>query len=63
MYTHFKKGLHSARRNNDLVVYRAETATFGQKSLKTLGPKIWNSLPEDVKDLTSRPKFTEFIKT
>ena len=28
-----------------------------------MGPKIWNSLPEDVKDLTSLQVFTEFIKT
>ena len=34
-----------------------------QRSVKrTLGPKIWNSLSEDVKDLTSLPEFTEFIK-
>ena len=36
---------------------------FGEKSLSTLGPKIWNSLPEDVEDLTSLSKFLEFIKT
>ena len=28
-----------------------------------MGPKIWNSLPEDFKDLTSLQVFTEFIKT
>ena len=43
-------------------VNRAKTAIFGEKRLRTLGPKIWNSLPEDIKDLTSLPKFTEFIK-
>ena len=41
MHSYFKKGSHSASRKNDLVVYRA------------LGPKIWNSQPEDVRDLTS----------
>ena len=61
--TYFKKSSYSARRKNDLVVNRAKTTTFGGKSLRTLGPKIWNSLPEDIKDLTSTPKFTEFIKT
>ena len=53
MHIYFKKGSHSARRRNDLVVNRAKSATFVEKSLRTLGPKIWNSLPEDVKDLTS----------
>ena len=33
MHTHFKKGLHSAREKNDLVVNRAKTTTFGEKSL------------------------------
>ena len=48
---------------NDLVVNKAKTTTFGEKNLRTLGSKIWNSLSEDVKDLTSLQKFTEFIKT
>ena len=63
MHIYFKKGSHSARRKNDLVVNRIKTTTFGEKSLRTLGPKICNSLPEDVKDLTCLPKFTESIKT
>ena len=63
IHTYFKKDSHSARRKTDLVVNMAKTITFGEKSLRPLGPKIWNSLPEDVKDLTSLLKFTEFIKT
>ena len=53
MHIYFKKCSHSARRRNDLVVNRAKSTTSVEKSLRTLGPKIWNSLPEDVKDLTS----------
>ena len=63
MHTYFKKGSHSARTKNDFVVNRAKTTTFGEKSLRTLGRKISNSLPEDIKDLTSLPKYTVFIKT
>ena len=63
MYIYFKKGSHSARRKNELVVFRAKTTTFGKKSLWTLEPNIWNSLPEDVKSLTSFSKFVQFIKT
>ena len=63
MGTYFKKGSQSVRRIDDLVVNRAKTTALGEKSLRTLGPKIWHSLPEDVKDLTSLQKFTEFIKT
>ena len=47
---YFKKDSHSARRKNGLVANRAKTTTFGEKSLRVLGSKIWNSLPEDVKD-------------
>ena len=40
MCTYFKKGSHSSRRKNDLVVNRAKTATFGEKSLRTLDLKF-----------------------
>ena len=33
------------------------------KSLKTLGPKIWNQLPGDIKSKTSYSKFKEYIDT
>ena len=63
MHIHFKRSSRSVGRKNYLVVNRAKTITFGEKSLRILGPKTWNSLAEDVKDLTSNPKFTEIIKT
>ena len=61
MHTYFKKDSRFAKRKNELVVNsnRAKTGTFDGKSLRTLGAKIWNSLPEDVKDLTAVQKFTE----
>ena len=62
MHTYFKKGSHYARCTNDLAVNRIKTIMFSVKSLRTLGPKIWNSQPEDVKDLISLPKFKKFIK-
>ena len=62
MHTYFKKGSYFSRRKNDLVVNRAKTTTFDKNSLRTLGPKIWNPLPEDIKGLTLLPKFAEFIK-
>ena len=62
MYTFFKKGSHYASRKNDVVVNRAKTTTFREKSLRPLGPEIWNSLAEDIKDFTSLPKFTELLK-
>ena len=35
MHTYFKKGSHSARRKNDLVINRVKTTTFGEKGLRT----------------------------
>ena len=61
MHTYFKVRTLQ-RKKTDLVVYRAKTVTLGEKSLRTFRPKIWNSLPEDVKDFVSLPKFTSFIK-
>ena len=40
MYKYFKRDSHSAWRKNDSVINREKTATFGEKSLRTLGPKI-----------------------
>ena len=37
--TYFKKGSHSARRKNDLIINREKTTMFVEKSLRTLGPK------------------------
>ena len=62
MHIYFKNGSHSARRKNNLVINRGKTTTFDEKSLRTQGPKIWNSLLKDVKDLTSLQKFREVIK-
>ena len=61
MHTYFKVRTLQ-RKKIDLVVYRAKTVTLGEKSLRSFRPKIWNSLPEDVKDFASLPKFTSFIK-
>ena len=61
MHTYFQKCSHSARRKNELLI--GQNPTFGEKSLRTLGPKPWISLREDVKDLTSLLKFSDFIKT
>ena len=40
MCTYFKKASHAARRKNNLVVNRAKTTTFGEKSLRNWDLKI-----------------------
>ena len=49
-------------RQND-IVKRINTSRFGTQSLRSLGPKIWNNLPSNIKSETSFLKFKEYIKT
>ena len=35
-------------RPNNIVVKSHNSATYGDKSLMTVGPKIWNALPEKI---------------
>ena len=44
-------------RQNDIIVKRINTSRFGTQSLRSLGPKIWNNLPLNIKSETSFPKF------
>ena len=50
-------------RPNGILVKHHNTITYGTKSLKALGPKIWNQLPEDLKSEISYTKFKEYIDT
>ena len=59
----FTPKLYPKVRPNDILVKHHNTMTYGTKSLKTLGPKIWNQLPEDIKSETSYTKFKEYIDT
>ena len=45
----FTSKLHPKVRPNDILVKHHNTITYGARSLKTLGPKIWNQLPGDFK--------------
>ena len=46
---------------NNIVVKIHNRATYRDKNLTTLGPKIWNKLPEKIKPETSYKKFKEHI--
>ena len=39
-------------KQNDIIVKRINTSRFGTQSLRSLGPKIWNNLPSNIKYLT-----------
>ena len=53
----FMKNISTSKENaricsNNIVFKSHNSATYGDKSLMTLGPKIWNALPEKIKSET-----------
>ena len=55
----FLAKLNARVRPNDILVKTRKSAAFGDKSLATLGPKIWNALPQNIKAENSYVKFKE----
>ena len=53
----------STRWPNNIVVVKTNTTTYGTKRLRSLGPQIWNSLPEHIKAETSFAHFQSLINT
>ena len=53
----------SARPTKNITVVRANTNKYGTKSLRLLGPRAWNSLPEHIKGETSYAHFRSLINT
>ena len=52
-----------SRRPNDLQHYRPNQTTFGSNSLRSLGPQIWNRLPDDIKSAENLVQFKRLIKS
>ena len=52
---------NSVSKKYDLEIPIRNSVTFGDKSLKSLAPRVWNSLPKQVKTETSYVKFKEEI--
>ena len=46
-----------------MIVKHINASRFGTQSLRSLGPKIWNNLPPNIKSETSFLRFKEYIKT
>ena len=53
---------HETHQKYDLFVYHRNKTKYGNHSLKVLGPHIWNSLPEEIKQLSSLSAFKNYIK-
>ena len=48
---------------NRLVVKTQNSKRYGSNSLRSLGPKIWNKLPESIRTSTHLNTFKQLIKT
>ena len=59
----FLAKLNARVRPNNILVKAHKSATFGDKNLATLGPKIWNALPQNIKVENSDVKFKGYIAT
>ena len=55
--------LNARVRPNDILVKACKSATFGDKNLATLEPKIWSALPQNMKAENSYVKIQEHIAT
>ena len=49
MRERFPKTTFSTRRPPNLEINKNHTTKYGNKSLRCLGPHIWNSLPNQIK--------------
>ena len=58
----FYRSPYATHKDLNLFVERHNTVRFGQSSLKTLGPKIWNALPEKIRLETNLINFKSSIK-
>ena len=58
---YFGKNENSVSKKYDLKIPIRHSVTFGDKSLRSLAPRVWNSLPKQVKTETSYVKCKEEI--
>ena len=57
MQSLFEKNVNSKTYQDDLKVPIRNSVTFGEKSVRVLGPYIWNMLPTESKREISYEKF------
>ena len=53
---------NSSMGTNNLFIPYGRTSNYGLKKLKVSGPKIWNSLPSDIRNIKSLIKFKNAVK-
>ena len=57
----FYKTTNLTHRPFNIKVNQNNTTKYGNKSLRSLGPHIWNSLPKQIKEETDYNKFKNYI--
>ena len=53
---------YNLRGTDMLILPRFNTVTYGKNSLRYMGPKIWNSLPDDIKAANNIATFKKSIR-
>ena len=53
---------NSCMGTNNLFIPYGRTSNYGLKKVKVNGPKIWNSLPSDIRNNKSLIKFKNAVK-
>ena len=56
------KSQYNLRQCNDFRIPSMRTIYHGSKSISILGPKIWNILPDEIKQQTSLNSFKKSVK-
>ena len=61
---HFVQNHYNFRRQSGkkFKVDHVETETYGKQSISYFGPKIWNSIPQEIKNVTTLAAFKTKIK-
>ena len=58
----FRTSNYSLQNRNNLNHFGSNKVTFGSNSLKVMGPKIWNCLPNELKSAENLNSFKNMIK-
>ena len=56
-----KSSSYLLRETNNLQHYRPNQVTFGTNSLRSVGPQIWNGLPNDMKSIENLNIFKTLV--
>ena len=57
-----EQGNYNLRNQTDFVIPQVKSVNHGLESVRFLGPKIWESLPNDLKNKESADSFKTTIK-